>query len=315
MAGAWQILIPVYNDWDVLDLLLAAIRRENTDEILGQIRFTIVDDASAMEMPKDFNAHGFSLEVVRLNSNQGHQRAIACGISHCSTQSDISGVIVMDSDGEDVPGDIAALLKKAEDVPDTIVFARRTRRHEGFLFVGFYRVYRVVFRLLTGQSISFGNFSLIPQTLLKRVANTSYLWGHYSGGIVRARLPLCTVPLERGRRLCGTSKMNFVSLVLHGLSAISVAADIMAVRMLVLSLSLISAAGTGIVVVTILRLFTEMAIPGWASSMVIGLSLLIMQTFLVSLFLVFSVLNNRMQPVAPPAAVYNDFIESIRNHS
>jgi hypothetical protein len=73
------------------------------------------------------------------------------------------------------------------------------------------------------------------------------------------------VPVCRGRRLAGRSRMNFVSLVVHGLSAISVFGEVVGVRLLVvLSLLMVLTALAACATVAI-RLFTDWAVPGWAT--------------------------------------------------
>jgi hypothetical protein len=106
--------------------------------------------------------------------------------------------------------------------------------------------------------------------------------------------------------------MNFTALVLHGLSAIAVYIDTVSVRLLLTSFILIISSALGILSVTFIKLFTNLAIPGWATSVIIGLSIILMQAFLVSLFLVFIVLSYRTQKLFIPAKHYVDYIFEIR---
>jgi hypothetical protein len=64
------------------------------------------------------------------------------------------------------------------------------------------------------------------------------LWNHYAAAVFRSRLPYASVPTSRGTRLHGASKMRFVSLVAHGLSAMSVFGETVGVRLMVASLVL-----------------------------------------------------------------------------
>jgi uncharacterized membrane protein len=218
----------------------------------------------------------------------------------------------MDADGEDQPEHLA-LLESQGKQSDKIVFARRTKRHEGFVFQFFYRIYKLVFRLLTGKTIAFGNFSYIPSHLTVRVAHVSEIWNHFSGGIIKSRIPYSSIPLERGRRLAGESKMNFTSLVLHGLSAVAVHADTMAVRLMLFCIGLVCLSVVSIICVSLLKFFTPFTSPGWATTVVTGFSSLIMQSFLVSLLLLFVVLMYRTQKLFIPAKDYSDYISRIIN--
>ena len=113
------------------------------------------------------------------------------------------------------------------------VFAERARRTESLSFRLFYRLYKAAHLILTGEPVRVGNFSVLPATLLGRIVCVSDLWNHYAAAAFKARLPITTLPLARGHRLDGKSKMNFVSLAMHGLGAMSVYGDRIGVRLLV----------------------------------------------------------------------------------
>jgi hypothetical protein len=101
------------------------------------------------------------VSVLRLAVNLGHQRAIAAGLSRIAKRDDIDAIVVMDSDGEDRPEDVMRLCAANESHPDAVTFAGRASRTESHAFRAGYRSYKVLFRLLTGRAINFGNFSLL----------------------------------------------------------------------------------------------------------------------------------------------------------
>ena len=306
-----NIVIPLFNDWQALGLLLERIRDVNEPSLTNRLNFLIVDDCSSTNFETLPNGIGQSLSVLRLFRNVGHQKAIALGLSYLASLPDQYPTIVMDSDGEDRPEDIPQLLQTGAANPGRIVFAHRAKRHESLIFRLFYEVYKSVFRLLTGKVITFGNFSLVPARQLRKLAYVSEIWNNYPGGVIRSRLPYTAVPLERGRRLAGESKMNFVSLVLHGLSAVSVLMDTTAVRLALFCVMMVVVSVFGIGVVVFLRLFTDAAVPGWASYLVFSFLIVILQAFLISLLLVFIVLSYRTQPQFIPARQFGDFVEEV----
>ncbi|RIV21159.1 glycosyltransferase [Fibrisoma montanum] len=306
-----NIVIPLFNDWPALGLLLERIRTVVDAPLRDRLAFLIVDDCSATDFEALPQGVGQSLSVLRLFRNVGHQKAIALGLSYLADQEEQYPTIVMDSDGEDRPEDIIKLLEMGIAQPGRVVFAHRAKRHESFMFRLFYTIYKTVFRLLTGKVITFGNFSLIPASRLRKLAHVSEIWNNYPGGVIRSRLPYTAVPLERGRRLAGQSKMNFVSLIMHGLSAVSVLMDTTAVRILLFCVMMAAVSAVGIGVAVYLRLFTNTAVPGWASYLVFSFLILILQAFLISLLLVFIVLTYRTQPQFIPARQYRDFVERV----
>ena len=117
--------------------------------------------------------------------------------------------------------DVPRLIEKCRETGNQkMVFAVRAKRSEGRVFTLFYSLYKGLFKLLTGQSIHVGNFSLVPRRILHRLVHVSEIWNHYAVGVIKSKIPTVEILANRGRRMAGESRMNFVSLVVHGLSAI-----------------------------------------------------------------------------------------------
>ncbi len=304
------ILIPVFNDWYSLDILLT-----NLDEVLSyekvECEVLVVDDASTTTVHNSFMCESFKaitkVNCLILKRNLGHQRAITIGLAYVEANLNCQAVIVMDGDGEDHPKDTIKLIEKCtSEGYNKIVFAKRTQRSESYTFRLFYFIYKLLFKLLTGQNIRVGNFSIIPRQLLARIVVVSEIWNNYASGILKAKLPSVQIPCKRGLRLAGKPKMNFVSLVMHGLSAISVYGEIIGIRLLIatLCLMLLSCALIGIV------LLIRIAIPDWAPY-VAGLSFIILlQSMTISLCFVFLILNSRNNFNFIPQRDYHHFVLS-----
>lgn len=310
------IIIPVLDDWNSLSLLLPLLDQNLNHEDLGA-ELLIVDDGSSLP----FDEAGFLPEnleniqkvtILVLKRNLGHQRAIAMGLSYVAAELESKVALVMDGDGEDRPADIKLLFEKCRESDfSKVVFAKRSKRSEGFLFRFFYLIYTNFFQILTGQNIRFGNFSIVPQKIMRRLVAISEVWNHYAVGTMKARVPYEEIDTERGNRLSGTSKMNFVSLVTHGLSAISVYGEIAGVRLLLGTCILIVLSLTGVLIVVIVRIVTDLAIPGWATYVVAMLMIILMQAVTLSLFFIFLILNNRNSAGFLPERDYHFFISDI----
>jgi hypothetical protein len=257
-----------------------------------------VDDASIEEPESPWPqslSHLRDVSILHLRRNLGHQRAIAIGLVYVHQNwADADAVVVMDSDGEDKPQDIPALLRAfAEEDGKKVVFAARAKRLERPMFRSFYNAYRVLHKALTGIAVRVGNFSVLPPQALGRLMVVSELWNHYAAAVFRARIPHAEIPLARGTRLAGRSKMNFVSLLVHGLSAISVFSDIVGARLLAIAALAIAIAVALVGVVAGVRLFTDLAIPGWATYVTGILLIVLAQALIVSLALVFIIVSGR----------------------
>src|SRR5262249_43444017 len=103
---------------------------------------------------------------------------------------------------------------------------------EGLGFRFFYWLFRTTHQLLTGHPAKVGNFSLVPREQLRRLTVVSEIWNNYAAAVYKARLPMDTVPTGRAERIAGKTRMNFASLVSHGLSAMSIYNDVIGVRTL-----------------------------------------------------------------------------------
>ena len=224
------ILVPLYNDWAACQLLLAALDVALKGHI-GSARVLCVDDGSPQPSNEDFPGRSFEVidrvDVLHLRRNLGHQRAIAIGLSYIWEHIPCETVVLMDSDGEDAPTDVPRLLAKfREEGGQKIIFAERTKRSESLVFVAFYKLYKFLHTILVGMGVKVGNFSAIPRARLDSLIVVSELWNHYAAAVVKSQQPFDTIPTRRAKRLSGKSRMNFVRLVAHGLSAISVFGDI-----------------------------------------------------------------------------------------
>lgn len=309
------IATPVYNDWSSFDTFLQEINNVaiNNDFL---VHIVAIDDGSTQLRNPNFGSKNIlenieRIDIIHLARNLGHQKAISLGLAYIEANFTFSQLIIMDCDGEDQPIDIPNLLDVNYKSPNNIIFARRTQRSEGIIFNLFYLLYKLGFRALTGEGISFGNYSLIPADMLKRIIFLPEIWNHFAAGIVHANLPWKVIPTVRGHRYIGYSKMNFVSLVVHGLSAISVFIEVVTVRLMLLSLIVILLGTFGFIAILYVRYFTILAIPGWATSVAIGLVVLMFQALLFLVLLSFVVLNFRTNRLFIPAIDYLDYILDI----
>lgn len=299
-----RLLIPA------LDAAATALRKSGHD-----VRLMIVDDGSPDNRPDDTLGAGLTgdglqeIEVTILRRNLGHQRAIAIGLCRLREIQDCDLIVVMDSDGEDKPTDIPRLVQTIVDSEDAdVVFAERARRSEGAVFRIGYQCYRILHRLLVGFPIRFGNFSVIRRSAVERLVVAQEVWSHYAASVVRLRIPYTLVPTERGLRSAGKSTMNVESLIIHGLSAMSVFSDRIGVRLLAMSAVGAVATAAGILAVVMIRLLTPLAIPGWATVAAGILFVLLVQFVSSSLVFVLVVLLGRQGPGFCPMIDYGPFI-------
>jgi polyisoprenyl-phosphate glycosyltransferase len=253
-----------------------------------------------------------AIRVLRLRRNLGHQRSIAIGLVALLSTKGYDAVIVMDADGEDSPAGVISLLDAFRHTNGKkAIFAQRQRRSEGVLFRCCYQVYRQLHLLLTGIEVRVGNFSILPVSYLGTLVVQSELWNHYAATIFRSRLPFDQIAIDRGRRLAGESTMNFVGLVIHGLSAISVFGDVVGVRVLIGALMGAFLGSLAIAAVAAVRLFTDLAVPGWATYMIGLITIIIIQLVSIASSFTFFILSSRVNPGFIPMRDADIFVEEM----
>lgn len=306
-----RIIIPILDDWDCAFALCRMLNRTFDSLPEYSVSLLFVDDGSRTR-PKlsEFEVSAIKeVEILCLLGNVGQQRAIALGLCYVQFNRPCDIVVVMDGDGEDRPEDAPRLLKSLEDNASSFaVFAERQARLESASFRAGYILYKILHRVLTGLPIRFGNFSALKFSALPRLTMMPELWVHYAATALLSRIPFIALPLNRGKRLGGNSKMRLETLVYHGLSAISIYPTLN-VRILVgsfaISLLLISVAVISIAI----RFTTNLAIPGWTTT-VLGLSATLLCLVIFTSFLfIFLNLLIRNSAVAMPFQVYQAYIE------
>jgi glycosyltransferase involved in cell wall biosynthesis len=255
-----------------------------------------------------------ALRILRLRRNLGHQRAISIGLLHIKEHHAYDAVLVMDADGEDTPEGAVNLIQLFMELhAQKAVFAERSRRSESYLFRCFYVLYKQLHFILTGIKVRVGNFSILPVSYLTTLAVMPELWNHYAATVFRSRLPFAMTPVARGRRIAGTSKMTFVPLVTHGLSAIMVFGDTVGVRLMIACLLGVLVVALGVVAIVAIRFFTDRAIPGWATYTTIALTIVAIQLLAIAVNFTFFILYSRTNLGFVPVRDYSLFVaESIQ---
>ncbi|MFC1734787.1 glycosyltransferase [Candidatus Hydrogenedentota bacterium] len=298
------IVMPVYNDLHTANALLKQI-----DQVLVNApivaRVILLDDGSRQPIKADELEGPFksiaAVEPLRMRRNLGHQRAIAVGLVHIYKELTCDAILVMDADGQDKPEDILRLVQRFQETAgEKIIFAERTKRSENLTFRVFYQSYRLLHRVLTGIPVRVGNFSIIPFGCLSCLVVVSELWSHYAAAVFKVRLPHESIPMERNPRLSGESKMNFVALLAHGLRALSVFSETVAIRFLLFFSFLFLSVGGLAILMGIISATTSVTMAPWAIWFMGLLLATLMLIVMVAGGVVFFVMNNRSRQIFLP---------------
>ena len=218
-----KILIPIYNDWRSLFELLKNIDQQINPNN-AEVSVLVVNDGSNEERENESLEFKNlkSIKIINMKKNKGHARCNAAGLKYIFEKEDFDYVIPMDGDGEDRPEEINLLIEKSKDYPANVVTANRIKRSEGLFFKLCYEIHKLMTLIFTGQNIKFGNFTLLPKSIVEKMINEKATWNSFSGSLCKVSKNRKSISSIRGSRYFGPSKMSFSNLIQHSLSIISV---------------------------------------------------------------------------------------------
>jgi len=262
-----SVVLPVFNE--------TAILRELTRQIVSvmegdRLDFEVVyvNDGSSDGSRENLDALGAEDErivVVHLSRNFGHQPAVQAGLEHA--KGDV--IIVMDSDLQDDPKAIPRFLDQWENGSD-VVYAQRFNRKENaarrFLFFSFYRVLNSIAD--SPIPADAGNFGLMDRKVVDALLQLPERDRFFPG--LRSWAGFCQtgIPVERAARHDDHPRVSLMGLFRLAKTAIfSFSGFPLKFFYLVAAISAcVCAASVGFVLWH--KMFTGLAIPGWASTII-----------------------------------------------
>jgi len=302
------IVTPVYEDVEASSRLFNELHATFGNDVF----VVAVDDGSVKHPLEIENLSNAKIDgvMLKLRRNVGHQRAIAIGLDYVSEHmQNEHRVVIMDSDGEDLPSSIPSLLAQLESAQNDVVVAQRKNRVETFRFKTFYEIYKRFFGLMTGRAINFGNFMALKPNAVKRLVAMQEVSIHVAAAVLASKLRFDIFPLDRGPRYAGRSKMNFVGLALHGFKGLMVFAEDVLVRVGMVCAGIAVLAVSGVIAASALKLL-GFSTPGWFSIALGILVLMFLQTGALALMTLMLTGVVRSGTVTT-TVVYRDFIEKI----
>ena len=269
------IIIPVYEDLESFKELILNIKLNVKEKFF----IIAVDDCSVIsplnfKILKNEDVNGI---ILKLNENSGHQVAIAVGLNYIKNKiSEKHFVVVMDCDGEDDPKSIDKLKNFYIKGSFEVAVAERRKRQSTIFFIFFYIIYKILFRFLVGKKLNFGNFMIFKKHFLNKIVKIKDLYEHFPATVISINSNIGFCKIDRSNRYTGESKMNFISLVQHALRSFNVFIEMILTRIFIffIFLSMLILLVIGIV---ISLKFLDIATPGWFSTSIGILSIMLIQ--------------------------------------
>ena len=219
----YVILIPSFNDWECLNLLIPKIDQalKNTNE---EVNILIVNDGSTKKNNLSFKKMSSlkKIEVLNLKNNVKAQIAIATGLNFLRKEKFQGGIIVMDADGQDDPEYLVDIIRESKKNPEKTITINRSKREDEIPFKILYQAYLFLAFLLTFKYLKFGTFSYFHSSSIDRILSTDDVYMAYVGGIAKHFANKKVIYLPRKKRIAGESQNNYKSLIYYGLNIISV---------------------------------------------------------------------------------------------
>ena len=217
------ILIPSYNDWESLNVLIPKINNA-VKNINKNISILIVNDSSTLKNNLVFKEKLCfkKIEILNLIKNIKAQKAIATALYHLKNKNYKGGIIVMDADGQDDPENLIEIIKYYEKNNGKIITVNRTKRNESLLFKVLYEIHLFLSFILTFQNLRFGVYSCMNQNNLKEILSNNDLCSAFAGALAKNFKNKGIIYSERKKRLLGESKNSYLNLIYYSLSILSV---------------------------------------------------------------------------------------------
>ena len=219
----YVILIPSFNDWECLNLLIPKIDQalKNINE---NVDVLIINDGSTKKNNLVFKKmlHLKKIEILNLKNNVKAQMAIATGINFLKKEKFQGGIIVMDADGQDDPEYLVNIIKESKKNPERTITVNRTKREDELKFKICYQIYLFLSFLLTSKYLKFGVYSYLHSSSLDKILSTNDIYFAYPAALAKHFKNKNVIFAPRKKRIFGESQNNYKSLTYYALKIISV---------------------------------------------------------------------------------------------
>lgn len=222
MPPELSIVIPVYNEEDVLPLLAARLRTV-ADALGTSYEVVTVDDGSddlspavLQRLMRDWP----QLRVVRLRANAGHQAAISAGLA--SARGDY--VVTLDADLQDPPEVIPEMLSRARTERADVVYGVRSDRSSDSAFKrlsakAFYRLIRVLSG--THAQVDAGDYRLMSRATVNAINSLPEHHRVLRFVVPALGFPSTSVTYRRDERAAGSSKYPLSKMIRLSLDSVT----------------------------------------------------------------------------------------------
>jgi glycosyltransferase involved in cell wall biosynthesis len=259
-----SIVIPVYNEREVLPALLATLHKTLGNDLTYEIVF--VDDGSHDGTSEDLKRAASKdprIKVIFFSRNFGHQAAITAGLDFASG----NAVAVMDADLQDPPELLPQMLALLEDGYDVVSAQRVKREGESFFKRYTAKMFYRLMRKLVDERLQdeVGDFRLFSRRAVTAIRNLREQHRFMRGMVAWLGLREVILPYERNARAAGETKYSVVKMIRFAWTAIT-SFSALPLRFSVFFGFFVAACGLGYALYSVFaEKVLKATVPGWTS--------------------------------------------------
>lgn len=269
-APTYSIVAPVFNECETVPVFYQRVVQVMAG-VGDTFELVLVDDGSrdgSYDAMRRLHEADPRVRVVQFSRNFGHQIAISAGLDHARGRC----VIVIDSDLQDPPEVIPAMIERWKAGAEVVYAQRTTRQGETrFKLMTAAAFYRLIARI-TAVDIprDTGDFRLLDRTVVDALVAMREHHRFMRGLSAWVGFRQEAVPYDRQERYAGATKYPLMRMVRFSIDAITGFSYVPLQLATTLGFILAGMSLIGIVVAAIVRLTTR-AIVGQASTLILVL--------------------------------------------
>lgn len=267
------LVIPCYNEEEVLPettrRLVALLEKMQAEELVSRdSAIFYVDDGSrdrTWKLIQELSAQHPLVCGIKLSRNRGHQNALFCGLMTAPGDALIS----VDADLQDDLDVIPQMVRNFRS-GDDVVYGVRKRRDTDTFFKRFTAegYYKLMAAMKVDLVFNHADYRLLSRRALESLADYNEVNLFLRGMVRLLGYPSSIVEYDRAERFAGESKYplrKMLSFAWQGITSFSTSP----LRLITTFGFLISLASLTLAAwALITRVFTEEALPGWASTVI-----------------------------------------------
>ncbi len=268
------ILVPAYNEEEVLELLYERLKNLMDENINYNFEVLLVNDGSkdkTLQIMQELRIKDKRISYLNLSRNFGKEIAMIAGLDYCKGDA----VVIIDADLQDPPELIPEMIKYWEEGYDDIYAKRKTREGETWLKKFTSKMYYKILQTFTKIEIQkdTGDFRLLDRRCVEALKSMRENQRYTKGLFSLIGYNKKEILYDRDPRAAGQTKWNYgklINLSIDGITSFTTTP----LRWAAIIGVIISIIGFIYMLYIIIKtLVTGIDVPGYASMMVVILFL------------------------------------------